>query len=156
MGKVDLDRIAPRTGSSYPARYAAPVAGRSVLGVGAAGGITQFGANIVTVPPGTASSLRHYHMQQDEFLIMLTGELVLIMDRGETPMGPGDCAAFPAGVEDGHCLVNRTTEPARFFVVGTNTPTETVYYSDIDMMVKDVDGKGSFTRKDGGPIEDPA
>ena len=71
-------------------------------------------------------------------------------------MGPGDCAAFPAGVEDGHCLVNRTTEPARFFVVGTNTPTETVYYSDIDMMVTNGPEMSTFTRKDGSPIEDPA
>ena len=75
MGKVDLSRIEPRTGYSYPARHAAPVAGRSVLGVGAAGGITQFGANIVTLAPGTQSSQRHWHMQQDEFLIVLSGPL---------------------------------------------------------------------------------
>ncbi|WP_121063126.1 cupin domain-containing protein [Chachezhania antarctica] len=156
MGKVDLGEIEARTGSRYPARYAAAVAERSVLGVGAAGGITQFGANIVTVPAGTQSSLRHWHMRQDEFLIVLTGQMVLIMDDGETPMGPGDCAAFPAGVEDGHCLINRSDSEATFFVVGTNTATETVQYSDIDMMVADVDGKGRFTRKDGSPIEDPA
>ncbi|WP_158968716.1 cupin domain-containing protein [Chachezhania sediminis] len=155
MGKLDLSRIEPRTGSSYPARFAEGFEGRTVLGVGAASGITQFGANIVTLAPGVQSSLRHWHMEQDEFLIVLTGELVLIMDGGETPMRPGDCAGFPAGVEDGHCLVNRSEAPASFFVVGTNTPTETVYYSDIDMMVANIDGKGSYARKDGSPFENP-
>lgn len=37
-------------------------------------------------------------------------------------------------------------------MIGTRAPTETVYYSDVDMMVVDVDGVGTFTRKDGSPM----
>lgn len=154
MGKLDLSQIPPRRGSGYPKPWGDQFGGREVLAVGKASGLTQFGANIVTLDPGAASSLRHYHMEQDEFVIVLEGELTLRMDNGDTPMGPGDCAAFPAGVTDGHCMVNLSDASARFFVVGTHTPTETAYYSDVDMMVTAGPDGFAYTRKDGSSIDD--
>ncbi|MGR3621752.1 cupin domain-containing protein [Pseudophaeobacter sp.] len=152
MPKLDLSQIPVRGGSSYPGKLAEAVAGRFNQGVGDAGGLTQFGVNIVRLEPGALSSLRHYHMQQDEFLVMLSGACTLIDDQGEHEMQPGDCASFPAGEANGHHLKNMTDAPASFLVVGTRTPTETAYYSDIDMMVE-MDAKGfSFTRKDGSPL----
>lgn len=153
MPKLDLSQIGIDSGSSYPGRLPETVAGRSGLALGDAGGITQFGVNLVFIEPGSASSLRHYHMQQDEFAMMTEGELVLVEDDSEVVMRPGDCAAWPAGQENGHHLVNRSDARAAFLVVGTRTPTETVYYSDIDMMVKDAPGdENNFTRKDGSPL----
>jgi uncharacterized cupin superfamily protein len=152
MPKLDLSRIERRTGSIYPGKLDASMDGRSSLRLGEAGGLSQFGVNLVFIEPGGLSSLRHYHMEQDEFLMMTQGELVLIDEDGEHAMQPGDCAAFPAGEANGHHLVNRTQAPAAFLVVGTRTPTETAYYSDMDMMVKsDADG-ARFTRKDGSPL----
>ncbi|GHF61006.1 cupin domain-containing protein [Seohaeicola zhoushanensis] len=150
--KLDLASIAPRVGSGYPEPYAARFATRHVLPVGKAGGITQFGANVVTLRPGTASTLRHWHEEQDEFVIVLSGELMLAMDEGETPMGPGDCAAFPRGVANGHCLINRSDRDASFFVVGTHTPTERGHYSEEDLMVTAGPDGFTYTRKDGSPL----
>jgi uncharacterized cupin superfamily protein len=150
MPKIDPDTVPVKSGSIYPAPYGAQMAGRSSLRWGQAGGLTQFGVNIVRLEPAGMSSLRHYHMQQDEFAIMLSGTCVLIEDDGEYEMQPGDCAAWPAGEANGHHLVNKTDAPATFLVVGTRTPTETCIYSDLDMMVKD-DGN-TFTRKDGSPL----
>ncbi len=150
MPKLDLSQIPFKGGSSYPGKLAEAVGGRFNQGVGDAGGLTQFGVNIVRLEPQALSSLRHYHMEQDEFAIMLSGKCVLIDDDGEHEMLPGDCAAWPAGEANGHHLVNRTDAPASFLVVGTRTPTETCIYSDLDMMVKD-DGN-TFTRKDGSPL----
>jgi uncharacterized cupin superfamily protein len=125
------------------------VAGRSSLRVGDAGGLTQFGANIVTLAPGAASSLRHWHLREDEFAIVLAGELMLVEDAGETPMRPGDCACFPAGNPDGHCFVNRSGSDGSFLVVGSRADRETAHYSDIDL-VAEITGEGlTFRRRDG-------
>ncbi|WP_171236485.1 cupin domain-containing protein [Ruegeria sp. HKCCA6837] len=152
MPKLDLSQIPFNGGSSYPGKLAEAVGGRFKKGVGDAGGLTQFGVNIVRLEPQALSSLRHYHMEQDEFAIMLSGTCVLIDDDGEHEMQPGDCAAWPAGETNGHHLVNKTDAPATFLVVGTRTPTETCFYSDLDMMVKDDENGFSFTRKDGSPL----
>jgi uncharacterized cupin superfamily protein len=125
------------------------MAGRSSLRLGQAGGLTQFGVNIVILAPGAMSSLRHWHLHEDEFVMVTEGEFVMITDAGEEVMRPGDCAAFPAGVADGHHFINRSDAPARFLVVGTKAPREVGTYSDVDLMVVVEGSTATFTRKDG-------
>lgn len=152
MGKLDLDKAPVKTGSVYPEAYAAEMAGRSSLRLGDLGGLTQFGANLVILAAGAKSSLRHWHVNEDEFVMITQGSCTLIDDDGEHEMTVGDCAAFPASVENGHHFVNTTDVEARFLVVGTKAPSETAYYSDIDMMANVEAGKIGFTRKDGSPL----
>lgn len=152
MPKLDLTTIETRTGSSYPAPHDAAMAGRSQQRLGDAGGLTQFGVNRVVLEPGAMSSLRHWHEKQDEFLVVTEGRLTLVDDTGETPLGPGDCCAFPAGDPNGHHIVNRSEAPGAFIVVGTRTATETGWYSDLDMKVTVTDGQMTFSRRDGGPV----
>ena len=154
MPKLDRDNIPYQGGSGYPGKLARAGDGRGVQRLGDAGGITQYGVNMVRLEPGAMSALRHYHMNQDEFAIVTEGTCTLIDDDGEHLMQVGDCATFPAGDENGHHIVNRSDQPASFLVVGTRTPTETAYYSDMDMMVTAKDGQLTFTRKDGSPLED--
>lgn len=149
MPKLDLDAVPVKTGSIYPEPYAAMMAGRSSLRLGQAGGLTQFGVNLVRLEPGALSSLRHWHLHEDEFVMVLTGTCTLVQDAGETEMGPGDCAAFPAGVADGHHFINRSAAPATFLVVGTKAPRETATYSDVDLKVEMESGTARFTYKDG-------
>ncbi|TNJ43965.1 cupin domain-containing protein [Phaeobacter sp. B1627] len=152
MPKLDLSQIPARDGTSYPGRLAACVAGRSAQPLGDAGGLSQYGVNLVHLEPGALSSLRHYHMEQDEFVMVTAGALVLVDDQGEQAMNPGDCAAFPKGDANGHHLINRSDAPASFLVIGTRTATETAIYSDLDMMVQVADDISSYTRKDGSPL----
>jgi len=152
MPKIDLDQVPLRTGSSYPEPYNSQMAGRSSKPLGQAAGLTQFGANLVMLAPGAMSSQRHWHLHEDEFLVVTQGTLVLVEDQGETTLRPGDCAAFRAGVANGHHLVNRTDAEAQFVVVGTSHPAEVCTYSDIDMMVTAHHGTDTFTRKDGSPM----
>ena len=154
MPKIDLAHVPVRTGSIYPAPYAAQMAGRSSLRLEQAGGLTQFGANLVTLEPGARSSLRHCHRVEDAFVLVTEGALVLVDDAGETVLGSGDCAAFPADVPDGHCFVNRSEAVARFLVNGSKAPREDVTSSDIDLKVTLADGGATFTRKDGTPYRD--
>ncbi len=155
MPKIDIAALPVKTGSSYPDTYAAQIGDRRQVALGDPAGLTQFGVNLVTLAPGAMSSLRHWHEEQDEFLVVTSGVCTLIDDNGETALHPGDCAAFPAGDANGHHLVNRSGEDAAFVVVGTRTPTETGHYSDVDMRVTINDGQFDFTRRDGSPIEVP-
>ena len=149
MPKLDLTKVPVKTGSIYPEPYAAMMAGRSSLRLGEAGGLTQFGVNLVTLQPGALSSLRHWHLHEDEFAMVTQGQCVMVQDGGETLMQVGDCAAFPSGVADGHHFVNRSDNVAKFLVIGTKAKVEVGTYSDVDLQVHIAEGQARFTYKDG-------
>ena len=153
MPKIDMTQIEGQVGSTYPDPYNKEMDGRTQFRLGKASGLTQFGANMVRLAPGAKSSLRHWHENQDEFLVVTKGTCTLIDAGGETELSPGDCAAFPAGEENGHHLVNRSSTDAEFVVVGTHTSTETAHYSDIDMMVRVSEGQFEFTKRDGSALD---
>jgi uncharacterized cupin superfamily protein len=155
MPKLDLTKAPVKTGSIYPEPYAAQMAGRSSQRLGDLAGLTQFGVNIVTLQPGGVASLRHWHLREDEFAIILSGALILVEDEGETPMAPGDCAAWKAGVPNGHRFVNRSDCAASFLVVGTKAPAEVASYSDVDMQIHIEAGKARFTYHDGSDWAGP-
>ncbi len=99
--------------------------------LGKAVGLTQFGVNHVTLEPGAASSLRHWHEGEDEFVYILDDDLVLIDDNGEHDLSEGCFVGFPAGRPNAHHLVNRSNALARFIVVGTRKAgLETIHYPD--------------------------
>lgn len=155
MPVIDPTRVPVKTGSIYPEPYAGMMRGRSSLRLGEAGGLTQFGANLVSLEPGALSSLRHWHQNEDEFVMVTEGECTLVQDAGEVVMRAGDCAAFPAGCPDGHHFINRTEKVARFLVVGTKAPREVTTYSDVDLRLEVGDGITRFIYKDGTHWEGP-
>lgn len=148
---VAAARVAPRTGSAYPAPFDEPVAGRVKRALGDATGLHQFGVNLVTLPPGVWSSQRHWHENEDEFVYILEGEATLVTDAGETRLTPGMAAGFPAGRRDGHHLINKSRAPILYLEVGTRADDETAHYSDIGMTARKDGGRFVFTRKDGEP-----
>lgn len=153
MPVIDMKNTPVKTGSIYPAPYNGEMDGRSSLRLGDAGGLTQFGANLVILKAGAKSSLRHWHLHEDEFVMITQGTCTLVDDAGETPMEVGECAAFPAGDANGHHIINNTTSEARFLVVGSRKNPETATYSDVDMMVDLKDGVATFTKRDGSPLD---
>ena len=149
MPKIDLANAPERLGSGYPAPFDAPCATRTRRRLGNAGGLTDFGVNLMRLPPGGWSSQRHWHSHEDEFVHVLEGELVLVEDAGETLLRAGDSAAFPKNTGDGHHLVNRSDAVAVYLEVGSRHPHDVTTCSDVDMMSANADGR--FTRKDGTP-----
>ena len=146
MPKLDLDSIEQINRTGYPPPFNAPMAKRHYRRLAAAGGLSDFGVSHVVLEPGGISSQRHWHEGEDEFVVMLDGEAVLIEDDGETVLRPGDCAAFPKGVANGHQLVNRGERPCTFIAIG-KTATSDCHYPDIDLHL---DGPTQrFVRKDG-------
>lgn len=152
MPKIDITALPFHHGSGYPAPHNKGFEARHQTALGDPYGITQFGVNLVRLEPGGQSSLRHWHVEQDEFLVVTEGALTLIDDDGETQLEPGDCCAFPANDGNGHHLVNKSQSDAAFVVVGTRTPTETGWYSDVDMKVTVDNGVFTFTRRDGSEV----
>lgn len=155
MPKIDIASVPVRTGSLYPEPYNSQMAGRSSRRLGAAAGLTQFGVNIVTLEAGAKASLRHWHLKEDEFAMVLTGELTLIEDTGAVQMRPGDCAAWKAGDANAHHFVNRSEASASFLVVGTSHPDEVATYGDVDMKIHMEGGKPRFTYHDGSAWDGP-
>ncbi|WP_421723515.1 cupin domain-containing protein [Bauldia sp.] len=149
MPKVDIAAVPVVKGAGYPPEFNAPFADRLRLRLGDAGGLTDFGVNLMLLPPGNWSSLRHWHSHEDEFVFLLEGELTLIEDDGDTVLRSGDCAAFPKGSGNGHHLINRSDTVAVYLEVGSRQPDDLTTCSDIDVMITNADGR--FVHKDGTP-----
>jgi uncharacterized cupin superfamily protein len=152
MPKIDIASIKLDTSTGYPPPYDKAVQGRSRKRLGRAAGLTQFGVNRCTLKPGAASSQRHWHENEDEFVYVLEGEVTLCEDDGETVLKPGDSAGWKAGVANGHCLINRSDRDAVFLEVGSRAATERAHYSEIDMMVVRDEKGARFTKKNGEPF----
>lgn len=121
--------------------------------LGDAAGLTQFGVNLLVLPPGAWSSQRHWHTCQDEFIHVLVGEVTLVTDAGEEVLRAGDSAGFKAGEANGHCLRNRATADARILEIGTRVGGDEAHYSDIDLF-SPAEGKPAiYTHRDGKPYE---
>lgn len=155
MTTIDLAQVPVLQRTGYPRRFR-QVGGNVELrrwqAVGDAAGLTQFGVNRVVLPPGAMSSLRHWHTEEDEFVVVLEGELVLVTDAGETTIGPGALAGFPKGRANGHHLVNRAESDAVFLAIGTRSSTDVCHYSDVDMKVDSRDNR--YVTRDGTPYDD--
>jgi uncharacterized cupin superfamily protein len=122
---------------AIPSPFRTAVAGRAQRALGDAFGLTQFGVNLVHMPPGCWSSQRHWHTHEDEFVFIVDRELTLVIDAGEQPMRPGMVAGFPAGRADGYHLINRSDRPATYLEIGSRRrDIDEVVYSDIDMELR--------------------
>src|ERR1700742_4089485 len=147
MGKrIDAALLAPVIGSLYPPPFDEPCRPRQRKRLGDVAGLTQFGVNLLRLPPGAWSSQRHWHTGQDEFVYVLDGEVVLVTDAGEEILKAGDCAGFKAGDKDGHHLQNRGNADVLLLEIGTRVPDDSGEYSDIDMAFQ-MGGPAMYTRK---------
>ncbi|MGC2414564.1 MAG: cupin domain-containing protein [Stellaceae bacterium] len=145
--RIDLATLAVITGTLYPSPFDEPCLARQRQKLGDVAGLTQFGVNLLRLPPGAWSSQRHWHEREDEFVYVLSGEVTLVTDSGAEVLRAGDCAGFEAGDGNGHCLQNRSDRDAVALEIGSRIAGETAHYSDIDMTAH----AGSYAHRDGTP-----
>jgi uncharacterized cupin superfamily protein len=150
---VRVSDVTPGVGTDYPPPHDAPCRERRRRRLGNVFGLSQFGVNQLELAPGTWSSQRHWHEREDEFVYVLEGEATLVTDEGETTLGPGMVAGFPAGTGNGHHIVNRSAGVVRLLEIGTRAAEEIAYYSDIDMMHREDSSGGGYFTKDGRPLK---
>jgi uncharacterized cupin superfamily protein len=151
MPKIDIANLPVDTRTGYPQPFDRVVVGRGRKRLGNAIGLDQFGVNLTTLKPSAASALRHWHEQEDEFVYILEGEVVLIEDGGECVLKAGDAAGFKANSRNGHQLVNRGSRDAVYLEIGTRSRHERVDYPDVDLMVVRDDNGMRYTHKNGEP-----
>lgn len=149
MPKIDIDAVPRRPGSGYPPPFDAPCAARTRRRLGEAGGLGDYGVNLMTLPPGSWSSQRHWHSHEDEFVFILEGTVMLVEDGGETLLLAGECAAFPKGTGNGHHLINKSAAMVVYLEIGSRNSRDLTTCSDIDMKSANADGR--FVHKDGTP-----
>ena len=147
MPKLDLEAIPQTNKTGYPAPFDAAVAGRWYRRLAPASGLSHFGVSHVVLKPGAWSSQRHWHDDEDEFVVILSGEAELVDDTGVQVMRAGDCASFPAGEANGHHLRNVSATDCILIAVSGGDRDGGGGYSDIDMTFS---GDGYF-HKDGTP-----
>ena len=153
MPKLDLNQISPVKGSTYPAPFDEPCKNRTGLSISDAGGLTQFGAKLVTLVPGAWSSQRHYHSHEDEIIYIVSGHPKLYEDGEAVTLSPGDVTTHPMNDGIAHHMKNETDKDVVYLVIGGRSPeTDSVIYPDIDL---DLPSNGMpsrrFKRKDGSP-----
>lgn len=151
--RIDVSTVPTIRGSSYPSPFDEPCRKCERRALGNPAGLTQFGVNLLRLPPGSWSSLRHWHTEEDEFVFVVSGEVVLITDGGEEVLRSGDAAGFKAGDRNGHHLQNRSNVDATVLEVGSRMPNDAGYYSDIDMVAPARGKPAMFTRRDGTPYK---
>jgi uncharacterized cupin superfamily protein len=149
--KIDLGTVPRRTGTDYPPPFDQQCKYRERQRLGDAAGLTQFGVNLLRLPPGQWSSQRHWQHREDEFVYVLAGEVVLVTDSGEDVLRAGDCAGFKGGDPDGHHFQNRSAADALLLEIGSRLPEgeDGATYSDIDLHI--APGSDRYTRKNGAP-----
>jgi uncharacterized cupin superfamily protein len=137
--------------TNYPEPFASRMAGRKKHPLGDLFGLVNFGVNLTRLAPGGASSLRHAHSKQDEFIYILEGHPTLHTDAGRTKLSPGMCAGFKAGTGNAHRLINETAEEVLYLEVGDRTPGDEGSYPDDDIKATMAEGGWRFVHKDGSP-----
>jgi uncharacterized cupin superfamily protein len=151
--RIDPATLSAVTGTLYPPPFDAPCRTRQRMKLGEAAGLTQFGVNLLHLPPRASSSQRHWHTLEDEFVYVLSGEVVLVTDDGDEILRTGDAAGFKAGDSNGHCLQNRSQQNAQVLEVGTRIADDAAHYPDIDMVAPAGGKPAIYTRRDGTPYE---
>jgi uncharacterized cupin superfamily protein len=141
--------VPEKRGSIYPEPFRSRMGDRMKRRLGDACGLTRFGVNLVTLSPGGQSALRHWHTLEDEFVYVLTGEVVLVTNDGEQTLTPGMCAGYPRGKKDGHHLLNRSAAPATYLEIGDRTEGDNAFYPDDDLMWVEDEGGVFAAHKDG-------
>ncbi len=146
--KIDLATAPVSAGTLYPPPFDEPCRARRRIKLGDAAGLTQFGVNLCTLPPGAWSSQRHWHTEGDELVYVVSGEVTLVTDEGAEILRAGDAAGFKAGEENGHCFQNRSDTDVVLMEIGTRIAGDLAFYSDIDMKTTP---EGAYVHKDGTP-----
>ncbi|MEM8769321.1 MAG: cupin domain-containing protein [Pseudomonadota bacterium] len=108
----------------------------------------HLGVRIEEAPPGTTSSVNHYHTAEEEHVIALQGEATLHLGDEAVPLQAGDHVCFPAGEAVGHHIENTSEAPFRFLIIGERKQDDVVFYPKNDVvLVKSKNGHATYDYK---------
>ncbi|HEX4323296.1 MAG TPA: cupin domain-containing protein [Gaiellaceae bacterium] len=85
-------------------------------------GAVATGMGVYDLEPGNATWPYHFETTEEEWLIVVEGELTLRTPEGEAVLRAGDVACFPAGAAGAHAVRNHTDTPVRYAMPSTHAP----------------------------------
>ena len=86
------------------------------------------------LPPGEAAYPYHFHLGEEEVLIVLEGTPHLRTPEGWRELPEGEVIAFPVGEDGAHQIDNRTEATIRFLAISTHGQPEVTVYPDEDKL----------------------
>jgi uncharacterized cupin superfamily protein len=90
-------------------------------------GATKIGASVYELPPGEALCPYHYE-SDEEWVLVLEGQVTVRHPEGVDLLEPGDVTAFPVGPAGAHKISNTSGETVRFVMLSTKEePAWTIY-----------------------------
>jgi uncharacterized cupin superfamily protein len=101
------------------------------------------GVSLFSVPPGEAAYPYHWHLGEEELVIVLAGTPLLRTAGGERRLAQGDVAAFLRGEPGAHQIINDTAEEVRFLAFSEQGGPDIVMYPDSGKL-------GAFERRPEG------
>lgn len=110
--------------------------------LGTHGGGSHLGVCMEVLEPGRRAYPFHYHMLEEEHLLVLEGRLTLRLGDKTYPMAAGDYVCFPAGQQAGHALYNDGDAPCRYLVIGERNPADVIVYPDSGRVNVRLTGEG--------------
>ncbi len=155
MPKIAKGSVEPFHRQAYPGRLRPRTTGCWKARLSDAGGLTQIGVGEVELAPGASTGLYHWHVGEDEFIYVLSGEVVMVEGDTELVLTAGDSAAFKAGTRVGHSFENRSDAPAHLLEIGRRLETgETAYYPGYDLVYRREGPETRFETRDGRPLNE--
>jgi len=135
----DLDPLELREAPGFEARR-----GR----LGWALGTERLGLSVWEIAPGQAAYPYHFHLQEEEVLIVLEGAPSLRTPDGWRQLQTGEAVRFGTGPDGAHQLANWDARPARFLAVSTSGQADICLYPDsgkVGAFERLPDRRGHFT-----------
>jgi uncharacterized cupin superfamily protein len=90
--------------------------------LGRQAGSEKLGLSLWELPPGEAAYPFHFHLAEEEIVVLLEGTPSLRTPAGWREMEEGEVACFRVGEEGAHQIVNRSEEPVRFLALSNQQP----------------------------------
>jgi uncharacterized cupin superfamily protein len=106
------------------------------------GGGSHVGVVMEELAPGKQSNMRHYHMLEEEHVLVLEGNLTLLLGADRYEMSAGSYVCFPAGQKAGHALLNNGTAICRYLLIGERNPHDVIVYPDTGRVGVRLTGEG--------------
>lgn len=129
--------VVPWEEQSHGARF-----GTRFRQLGQYGGCSHIGVCMEEVAPGRQNYPMHYHMLEEEHLLVLEGSATLRLADQTFALSAGGYVCFPTGQKAGHALVNTGDVPCRYLIVGERNPHEVTVYTDSGRVGVRLTGEG--------------
>jgi uncharacterized cupin superfamily protein len=95
-------------------------------------GSERLGCTLWEVAPGEAAYPYHFHLGDEELLVVVRGRPTLRAPDGERRLAEGEVVSFGIGERGAHQLRNDGDEPVRFLAISTKAQADVVVYPDSD------------------------